>query len=444
MAFGTPYLIGTNTVSSATTQTITVSTGTTANDAIIVSLANTSAAGAVVNSVTDSKSNTYNRIGTAVVTHQFADMWIALGTTALTTSDTITVTFSTTSGTKNAVAVGCSGVATASAVDQDVTFNQGSGTSPSVTTGTLSQATEMAIGLINNQNLGTAPTFGGGFTQVAQQHSGTNAYTTIAYLATSSTSAVTFSATIGSTTASMILVTLLPSGGSPPVSTPLPASPANPGRTWKRMFHRPTQHLNFVSSTSVSMSISGTGTLTETSSEEFAYYPQRVSPGRTWKNRFRPRAQQLPLWSAHVSTMAMSGSGTLTLNSHVTYVNTMSMSGSGVLTEFGSAPRGTTSIQLAAPGRTWRRRFRPRAQNQPYPHFVTRATMTVRGSGTLSAAPGREIKTLIVSVANSSGVDPFGNAYVQGLGVYGYGKLVSPEVDVIGNKGGIFVYRSGT
>ncbi|HLJ99294.1 MAG TPA: hypothetical protein VKU39_05235, partial [Streptosporangiaceae bacterium] len=92
MGFGTPYKVGANTPGSATTQTFNVTHATTAGDAILVALGSTSSSGATVSSVADSQGNSYSRIGTAVTTHQFGDVWIALNTTALTTSDTITVT----------------------------------------------------------------------------------------------------------------------------------------------------------------------------------------------------------------------------------------------------------------------------------------------------------------------------------------------------------------
>lgn len=211
MGFGTPYLIGSNTPGAAATQTITVSTGTTAGDCIIVGLGNTSAAGATVSSVTDSKSNTYTRIGTANTTQEFGDWFIASGTTALTTSDTITVNWSSTSGTKNCLAIGASGVLAASPVDQNPAwFHSGLTTNPTVTSGTLAQAVELAIGIVNNANGGGAPSAFGSFTQVAQLHTSTNSFTTLCSMVTASTAAVTFSCTTLNAAASITLVTLLP------------------------------------------------------------------------------------------------------------------------------------------------------------------------------------------------------------------------------------------
>jgi hypothetical protein len=227
VAFGTPYLIGTNTPASATSEPVPVTGATTLGDVILVVLGNTSSSGATVSSISDDgtgggAANSYARIGTAVTTHEFGDVWICYSTRALTTSNTITVMWSATSGTKNCMAVGISGVASSAAVDQDVTSNQGSGTGPTVTSGTLSQATEMAIGIINNATGGGAPSGLGSFAQVAQQHTGSNAYTTVAYLDTAATTAVTWSATIVTATACMILVTLLPAAAA---AASLPAQP---------------------------------------------------------------------------------------------------------------------------------------------------------------------------------------------------------------------------
>jgi hypothetical protein len=211
LAFGTPYLIGHNTPSTGTSQTIAVGTATTAGDAIIVATGNSSTS-TTVTSVTDSKSNTYTAAIAAVTSSEFGHEWIALNTTALTTSDTITITYSTTTGQKGCVAIGCSGVATSSAIDQAVSAHATS-SSPSATTGTLSQATEMAIGVIFNKSTGGAPTGLGSFTSITQFQSGSSPEVTVAYLATSATTAVTFSGTITSDNWCDIVITLLPASG---------------------------------------------------------------------------------------------------------------------------------------------------------------------------------------------------------------------------------------
>jgi hypothetical protein len=220
MAFGTPYSIGHNTAGTPATQTIVVGTGTTAGDAIIVLCGNSSAAGATISSVTDSKSNTYNPATTASVTVEFGHVWVALNTTALTTSDTITVTYSTTTGQKGCIAVGCSGVATSSAVDQNNSAH-GSSTAPSVTSGTLAQATEMAIGVIfaaSGSGVPTSPPL----TQIVTFQSGSSPQITAYYQATASTTAVTCSGTITSANWCAQIITLLPAAAGGASATPAP------------------------------------------------------------------------------------------------------------------------------------------------------------------------------------------------------------------------------
>ena len=80
--------------------------------------------------------------------------------------------------------------------------------------------------------------------------------------------------------------------------------------------------------------------------------------------------------------------------------------------------------------------------------------LTSHGSADVAGAGGSHLaltsvgvpallaKTLIVSIAAQAGVDQYGNPYVQGLGVYGYGQLVSPEVSIVSDVGGLFVEAS--
>lgn len=155
-------------------------------------------------------------------------------------------------------------------------------------------------------------------------------------------------------------------------------------------------------------------------------YPSPAIPGSTWKRRFQRQKQTFKVTGYINASATFSGSGSIVLSG---------------FQEFPGLPFPAQPIQ---PGRTWRRRFKPRAQTRPLPHYVAIGSITMAGSGSMSPAFTRLVKTLIVSVAAQSGTDAFGNAYVQGLGVYGFGKLVSPEVDVVSDKGGLFVYRSGS
>jgi hypothetical protein len=221
MAFGTPYSIGHNTAGTAAVQTIVVATGTTAGDAIIVCTGNSSTS-VTITSVTDSKSNSYAAATTASTSFEFGQIWLALNTTALTTSDTITVTYSTTTGNKGCIAVGCSGVVTSSAVDQAPTPAHAGSTAPTVTTGTLAQATEMAIGCIFSAVGGGVPS-APSLTQIVNFQSGSSPEVTAYYQATVATTAVTCSATLGaSSNWCAAIITLLPAAGGGAAATPQP------------------------------------------------------------------------------------------------------------------------------------------------------------------------------------------------------------------------------
>src|ERR1700691_5122716 len=153
MAFGTPYLIGTTgAASTATSQSIVIATGTTAGDIILVATGNSSSSGATVTGVTDSHSNVYLPSLTASVSNEFGQVWIAAygscgpgtNTTALTTANTITVTYSATSGEKVCIAVGVTGGSNAGNGSWDVTaIKAGTSAAPSVTTEYMGNAGEM-------------------------------------------------------------------------------------------------------------------------------------------------------------------------------------------------------------------------------------------------------------------------------------------------------------
>jgi len=236
MAFGTPYLIGTTgTASSAASQPVSVGTGTSAGDCIIVACGNSSAAGATISGVADSAGNVYVAADAASSSNEFGQIWISYygsggagtPTGALTTSNTITVTYSGTSGIKNVVAAGVSGVATSNAVDQAPTPGHGTSAAPTVTSGTLAQAAELAIGVICNASAGGVPSGLGSFTPVESYQNGSSPEVTVAYLDTASTAAVTFSGTITSANWACLLITL---AGLPASAQAAPAySPQAPG-----------------------------------------------------------------------------------------------------------------------------------------------------------------------------------------------------------------------
>lgn len=226
----TPYAVGHNTPATGTSQVITITGAVALGDCIIV-LCGSTAAASTVSTVTDSQSNAYSRIVTPASTSLFNGDWFICksAATALTVSDTITVTFGAATGTKTALAIGVPGV-TSNPVDQGPAWvASASTTAPSVTTGTLSQATEIAIGGINSEAVAGAPTIGSGFTQISQVQSGASPFTTLAYKNVSSTAAVTFSATMGSAAGAAIdVVTLLVPAAAAPVTQRQPLFKARP------------------------------------------------------------------------------------------------------------------------------------------------------------------------------------------------------------------------
>ncbi|HSX35818.1 MAG TPA: alkaline phosphatase D family protein [Patescibacteria group bacterium] len=216
MALGTPYLVASaNQSVGALSFPITVTSATTTGDAIVIGAGG---GNANVNAVIDSQGNSYSKAA-SVTSGQKCSVWVALNTTALTTSDTITLTYSATGASNAAVILGCSGVATASAVDQVPTPTTGTSTSPSITTGTLSQANELCVAVFQDGNGGGAPSGFGSFTNLGTVHSGaTSVWDTLAYQKVSSTTAVTASCTIVSSAWSALLITLKESNGPTPGS----------------------------------------------------------------------------------------------------------------------------------------------------------------------------------------------------------------------------------
>jgi Putative Ig domain len=209
VALGTPYVVGSAAFASGTTSTVvSVSHASTLGDAITV-CCSTGSNTVTPSAVTDSKSNTYTQLSTASSSNSM-DSYVfqALNATALTTSDTITVTWNSTSNGKNVVAIGCSGVATSSAFDVTAT-NQGSGTALTASTGTLASTSELAVAVAAFGNAGTSITWASGWTQRATVHAGSALYTSVATQAETSTAAVTAAATLGASASwSDIIITL--------------------------------------------------------------------------------------------------------------------------------------------------------------------------------------------------------------------------------------------
>jgi hypothetical protein len=192
-----PYLIATGgaATGAGTTLVVNVATASAANDVIFVA-ASTSGIAGTISGVVDSKGNTYAQINsdlTQIPTYQFETTG---ATAALTTSDTITITYSSTSGTKEAVIVGIPGVSSGhDGPATPSTVNSAGATSSSITSNTLSQANEVVMVVLSVGAQATGPTWGAGLTSAGVERQGSNQWLTVAYEVVSSTSAVTATAT---------------------------------------------------------------------------------------------------------------------------------------------------------------------------------------------------------------------------------------------------------
>jgi hypothetical protein len=206
----TPHLAASAFLAASTTATtVSITSATTAGNVIIVATSLGLTATVTVTGVTDTKGNSYARATSATAT----EAWVALNTTALTTSDSVTVTWSTTgSWAKNVIVADSPGIASIQALDP-ATAAAGpvtSSTAVSVTSGTPAVTGDLAYLVINNGNAGSTPSALGSFTSLASGHNGSTQYLTTAYL-TASTTAVTGSATLaGSTTWCALLIMLSP------------------------------------------------------------------------------------------------------------------------------------------------------------------------------------------------------------------------------------------
>src|SRR5262249_49871122 len=143
-----------------------------------------------------------------------ASLWVALNCAKLTaSSDTITVTYSAAdTSAKNGAAMGCAGVANATAVDVTPTPTGNAGSaSPSITSGTLVQATEVVSASETNATGGGAISWGGspaatiaGFQTAGQE------FSSMAGFSVSSTASTAYGGTITSAKWAALLVSLTP------------------------------------------------------------------------------------------------------------------------------------------------------------------------------------------------------------------------------------------
>jgi hypothetical protein len=223
MAIGTPYLIGLNSVEFTTANTtylLTVTTSTTAGDAIAAFALNTNTA---ISAISDTKGNVYNASVSTLApkTYSWYSTYGSGGpgtpTAALVAgTDTISITFGSTGVTATDVAIGaagCSGITqSTSALDSNGTASAGptTSTSPAITgTTTLAQASEWIIVGLENATGGGTPSGWGSFTSLGTtQCPGSGNYLTLASLIVSATTAIDASATITSAKWAMLQLAL--------------------------------------------------------------------------------------------------------------------------------------------------------------------------------------------------------------------------------------------
>jgi hypothetical protein len=212
VALGTPYIVlATANAGGVLSAAYPVTAATATGDALAVALAINSG---TVTGVTDSKGNTYTLPSGASNTAQSARAYcfVANTTTALTTSDTITASYSTTGGTGNSIIVmGVSGAVSPASAAADIAINAAStSTAPAIgPSAALANASEYAVALISNGSGGGVPSgWSGGFTAQSSQAGGSGPHLTLADQVTASTAALSAGATIVSTNWCMVLLTL--------------------------------------------------------------------------------------------------------------------------------------------------------------------------------------------------------------------------------------------
>lgn len=197
---GVPYKMGGSSVANGAAAAQVVTTSTSAsqpNDALFV-IAGTG--GSVAPStVADSKSHTYTLAG-SIAAPSGMSLWLyySLHASAMTTSDTVTVTWNGTTAARNVIVMGCAGVGTSNALDQVATA-YGSGNAPSVmTANSLINNNELVIGATTTGYLSGSVTWNSPTTLIDTERASSSAYTSVgAQVVSTSTNPVTVSNKLG-------------------------------------------------------------------------------------------------------------------------------------------------------------------------------------------------------------------------------------------------------
>jgi hypothetical protein len=208
------YLAGTNTPVASATATANITSPVAAGDTVIICCGSGGSTGVNVDLVSDTQGNVYN-ILQQCINSQGAWQFYCQAATALTTSDSVTIAFSSATSVKDLAVIGVHGAATTGVLIDQVAQSSGSSASPSVSTAGLGSSSELAVVAFYNGSGGGAPSLPGGWAQIAQVHSSGQAWITLAYQTLSSASAITASATITSTIWAAQVITLAPQGALP-------------------------------------------------------------------------------------------------------------------------------------------------------------------------------------------------------------------------------------
>jgi hypothetical protein len=223
----TRYTLGGNSAAGgATTITFTLTHAVASGDALLVAISSDSGGDTFV-SVTDSHSQTWTQVTTDTNQSDIIAVYRCLNSAAMTTSDTITGTFGGSTGSHAIVGVGCSGIATSSAVDISITNDSSGSSAPSSgTSAALAQASEYAAAFVVNGNGGGTPgSWTGGFTGQLTEHTTNHEWLTVADQVVTTKAALTAGASIASSKWAMVLVTLkAATSGSLTVTTTSPGA----------------------------------------------------------------------------------------------------------------------------------------------------------------------------------------------------------------------------
>ena len=206
-----PYLVSANTFASgSTTEVVTAgqiagatnsgAVSSNPHDLILVAISNGGGAGVpTVTSVADTQGNVYRQINSDVTESNVFQWQSTCDTKALIAgTDTVTVTFSGTGGTKNVAVLGIPGVQPSyDNLALPASTASAAATSGSITSGTFSEANEVVIAVNASTSSAATPTWNTGWTALTAERQTGSQWLTVAYKVVSATTPVTATTTFG-------------------------------------------------------------------------------------------------------------------------------------------------------------------------------------------------------------------------------------------------------